>query len=108
MLIKSLEEYKANGFVKTKAQPDETPPCYTNPTPDEMAEFSSRDIVYANPLRTAQLLTPFFSEVGSDASIEFERILQAAILKHEAAKNPAVVVTFPPQKRVGQPVQQYG
>lgn len=108
MLIKSLEEYKANGFVKTEAQPDITPPCYTNPTPAENAEFAARGIVYADPLRTAQLLTPLFAHAGSTESIELERALQEAITKHEATQNPAVVLTFPTQRRVAEPAKQYG
>lgn len=91
MLIKSLEEYKANGFVKTKAQPDKTPPCYTNPTPEETAKFVARGIIYADPQRTLKLLTPLFSKAGSDASIEFERVLQTAILKSKTPKERALV-----------------
>lgn len=108
ILIKSLEEYKVNGFVKTNAQPDITPPCYTNPTLEEYAEFATRNIIYADPLRTVELLTPLFSEAGSNASTELERILRTTILKHEAAKNPTVAPTSSPQKRVGEPVHHYG
>lgn len=108
MLIQSLEEYKVNGCIKTTPQPDITPPCYTNPTPAENAEFAERGIVYADPHRTAQLLTLLFTQAGSAESFALEGALQAAILKHEATKNPAVVLTFPTRQSVIRQAQQYG
>lgn len=108
MLIHALEEYKENGFVKTTPQPEITPPCYTNPTLAENAEFAVHGIIYANPLKTAHLLTSLFSEAGSKGSIALEQRLQAAIDKHETAKTPDVVFIQTRQLKAGEPARRYG
>ncbi len=108
MLINALNEYKTNGFVKTTTQPAITPPCYTNPSPEEIAKFAAHGIIYADPIKTAGMLTPLFAKAGTDESVELERALQGAILKHEASKNPAVVLTYPRPTDAGMPARQYG